>query len=191
MTMSKALDQPLKAEDTPMFLSKLKPALVLSLIVALNASAGEEGGKALCRRRDGRVQTTPAVHYLYANSETTFEKMAEFIKQTLATTEKASKEGKVRVAGPPMFVYKGATEDMSKPFSLDVGMVVGEEAKPVGQLKVRKTDEFKCATILFTGPVQHISKAYEKLMPAVTQAGYKPTGQSRELYLWWRTAVAE
>ena len=45
--------------------------------------------------------------------------------------------------------------------------------------------KFKCATILYTGPVNEQSKAYEKLIPAITAAGLKPTGEEREMCLYW------
>ena len=37
-----------------------------------------------------------------------------------------------------MFIYKGVQEDMSKPFTLEIGWCVPDDAKDVGELKVRK-----------------------------------------------------
>jgi effector-binding domain-containing protein len=75
--------------------------------------------------------------------------------------------------------------DMTKPFTLDIGIETVDDAKPTDDLKVRKLSRFKCATMLYTGSLQNLSKVYEKLVPAALAAGHKLTGESREFYLYW------
>ncbi|MDB5321228.1 MAG: AraC family transcriptional regulator [Phycisphaerales bacterium] len=84
-----------------------------------------------------------------------------------------------------MFIIRGMQEDMSKPFTLEVGWCVSDNTKAAGELKLRKLPEVKCATMLYTGRVANIAKVYEKLMPAVAKAGHTPAGDVREYYLNW------
>ena len=71
---------------------------------------------------------------------------------------------------------------------MQVGMPVKEGATAFGDFKVRKTAEFKCATILLTGSLAHLSEAYERLMGEMEKAKLVPIGESREAYLYWEGA---
>ncbi len=132
-------------------------------------------------------QTIPAQDFIYGSAETTFEKLGDVVNKYIPLLVAGINEGKIIQKGSAMFVYKGIGEDMSKPFTLEVGWCVNDKTKEVGELKVGKTAEFKCATILFTGSLSNIGKAYEKLMPAVMAAGLKPSGESREMYLYFES----
>ena len=132
------------------------------------------------------VQTIPAMTYLYGAEKTTFDKMVETIGKHLPAVTKALDEGKARSAGCALFMYRDV-KDMTQPFNMEIGWVVPEDTKPVGDLKVRKVEPFKCATILMTGPVANIGKAYEKLHGAMAAAGIKPGTESHEMYLYWES----
>jgi len=132
-------------------------------------------------------QTIPAQDYIYGSAETTFEKLGDVVNKYIPLLAAGIQEGKIIQKGPAMFVYKGIGADMTKPFTLEVGWCVSDKAKDVGELKVRKTAEFKCATILYTGALANIGKAYEKLMPLVSAAGLQPSGESREMYLYFES----
>ena len=131
------------------------------------------------------LQTVPAQDFIYGSAETTFEKIGDVVNKYIPLLVDGIQEGKIIQKSCAMFVYKGMVEDMSKPFTLEVGWCVSDKAKEVGELKLRKTAEFKCATILYTGSLSNRGKAYEKLMPAVLAAGLKPAGDSREMYLYF------
>jgi effector-binding domain-containing protein len=131
------------------------------------------------------VQALPAANYLYGSSETTFEKLQEVIGKYIPLLVKGIEAGEIHPKGQSMFIYHGVQEDMSKPFTLDVGWCVSDNTKAAGELKLRKLPEVKCATMLYTGSVANIAKVYEKLMPAVAKAGLTPAGDVREYYLNW------
>jgi effector-binding domain-containing protein len=131
------------------------------------------------------IQDLPEMNYVYGSSETTFDKMLDVINKYIPIITKGIEEGQLRSGGSAMFVYKGMTEDMSKPFTLEIGWCVPPEAKAFGELKVRKVKAAKCATMLYTGSAANMSKVYEKLMPAIKAAGLTPAGDMREMYLYW------
>jgi effector-binding domain-containing protein len=131
------------------------------------------------------LQDLPEMNYVYGSSETTFDKMLDVINKYVPMITKGIEEGQLRSGGSAMFVYKGMTEDMSKPFTLEVGWCVPPNAKAFGELKVRKVKAARCATMLYTGSVANMSKVYEKLMPAIKAAGLAPAGDMREMYLYW------
>src|SRR5258706_11376230 len=122
------------------------------------------------------VQDLPAVTYIYGSSQTRFDKMMDLINEYIPLLTKGIADGTIREKGPPMFIYKGVQEDMSKPFTLEIGWCVADDAKDVGELKVRKAPAAKYATMLYTGSTANVAKVYEKLMPAVAKGGGRPAG---------------
>ena len=131
-----------------------------------------------------RVQTIAGFTYLYDSSETTLARMADPVGRMLPALMRASAEGKVRPAGPIIMMYHDL-KDLSQPFTLDVGCSAQPDTKPVGTFKVRKVEPFRCATVLFTGPIKHIGEAYQKLVADLDGAHLTTTGTSREFYLYW------
>jgi hypothetical protein len=137
-----------------------------------------------------RVQTIPAISYLSAPAETTFAKMGEPVKAGFDRVFGAAFQSKLFIVRPTMLVYLGGPHvdfDPERTFKLEIGVMVADDAKvePADGLQIRKTEPFKCATILYTGPVLEQGQAYQKLIPAMRAAGLKPTGEERELCLWW------
>ena len=74
---------------------------------------------------------------------------------------------------------------MSKPFTLQVGMPARPGVKAGGDLKARKLEPLRCASIVFVGTVDDIPKSYEQLFKDVSAAGLTPTGENREVYAYW------
>jgi effector-binding domain-containing protein len=131
------------------------------------------------------IQNLPEVNYLYGSSETTFEKLKDVIDKYLPMLTNGIEKGEIHPKGQATFIYRGVQEDMSKPFTLEVGWAVSDTTKPAGELKLKKLPPTKCATMLYTGSVANVAKIYEKLMPAVAKAGLTPKGDVRECYLNW------
>lgn len=133
-----------------------------------------------------RVQSFPEFNFAYVSAETTFDKIAQTIEKSMAPLAKALEEGKFRPTGTMLFVYKGVAEDMSKPFTLEIGYIVNDGAKAGGEVKLRKTPAYKCATVLYSGAIANLSKGYEKLFGGLGAAGLTPVqGEFREMYLYW------
>ncbi|HEY7120742.1 MAG TPA: hypothetical protein VH475_29425 [Tepidisphaeraceae bacterium] len=130
------------------------------------------------------VQTLPPLNFVYGSAETTFEKLGEVVNKYLPLLGTAIDEGRIRPTAGCMLVYRNMT-DLSKPFTLEVGWLVSDKTKATAELKLRKTEPFKCATVMYTGAMANMGKVYEKLMGDVAAAGLAPSGESREMYLYW------
>ena len=63
--------------------------------------------------------------------------------------------------------------------------MVEENSKGGGDVKVRKTEPFKAATVLYTGSVFEVGQCYQKLFPAIKQMGLEPSGEEREFTLYF------
>lgn len=132
------------------------------------------------------IKDTDAVdHFIYGEAETDFATMMDTLGKTFFAL--AELEGKNGAAFdyPAIFVYHGNTGDPNAKFKIATGFPVKETVKPVGDFKIKKLDGIRCASVYYTGSLEHIGKAYESLFGQLIKAGHKPTGETRELYLYW------
>jgi effector-binding domain-containing protein len=124
--------------------------------------------------------------YCYVEAETTFADLKQTIDQLLPKIEAAMNSGRVQPQGGLIFVYQGATTDPSKSFRLQVGVptrgAVGEA--PDGAM-IRKLQPLRAASVIFSGELLDLPQAYQKLYAELFAAGLTPTGETRELYLYW------
>jgi len=124
--------------------------------------------------------------YYYVEAETTFTDLKQTIDQLLPKIEAAINSGRVQPQGGLIFVYHGATTDPSKSFRLQVGVptrgAVGEA--PDGAM-IRQLQPLRAASVIFSGELLDLPQAYQKLYAELFAAGLIPTGETRELYLYW------
>ncbi|MBM4041604.1 MAG: GyrI-like domain-containing protein [Planctomycetes bacterium] len=135
-----------------------------------------------------RVQTLPGRTYLYAERETTIAKVGEAYAEVVPALVKVAEAGQARITGPLVSIATGATGEPDTPFKLCIGFLVADDTKPVAGFRVKKLADFRCATVLFSGPAAKSGEAYGKLFEALTAAGHIPTGETREYSLYWESA---
>lgn len=133
---------------------------------------------------DMRVQTIPGFEYEFQSSRTTLQKLSVNASQIISDLQAAVSLGKIHPIGPLVFTYREMT-DLSQPFNLDIGFIVPVGTKEFPSFKLHKTEAFKCAVVLFSGSLEHLSDAYGKVMADLGRAGLRPTGTTREFYLYW------
>ena len=134
-----------------------------------------------------RVQDFPAVTYLYTQQETTIGELGQVIPGMLQKLEEAIDGGEVKVTAAPLFIYEGTTGDMSKPFQLLVGFPVREGTKAPDGLQVKQLEPYHCATAIYSGAMEHVGQAYQKVFTDIFAAGLKPVGGSREMHMYFES----
>jgi len=132
-----------------------------------------------------RVQDYKAETYFYIQTETTINQLSAVVPETLPKLFAAIKENSVDISGPMIFVYHGATQDRDKPFQLEIGFAVAPGSKEAGDFKVRELAAFHCASVIYSGPIAQVGLAYQGLFTELFGAGLQPTGETREMYLYW------
>jgi effector-binding domain-containing protein len=136
---------------------------------------------------DMRVQTIAGFNYAYQSADTTFEKMIEPIGQSIAALQAASADGKLRPKGSLILIYQDL-KGMDQPFKVDIGMPVEKDAAAPGPgFKVRKVEAFRCATVIYSGPMTGIGAAYQKLLTDMAQANLTPGTTAREFHLYFES----
>jgi len=130
------------------------------------------------------VQTMRATPWLYTSTRTSFIDMPGPASQAIARLRQLTASG-LRPAGPILFIYHDPTEDLAKPFDLDIGLPLRDTIAAPADLKIEMLPAFRCATVTFRGPLKFLPKAYDKLIPEMIAAGLVPSDQTRESYLGW------
>jgi effector-binding domain-containing protein len=130
-----------------------------------------------------RVQELKGMNYEYLSTKTTLGQISDQIRQTMAKIEPVVNMGQVRPIGPAVIIFHGMNQDPSAPFTVEVGFPVADGAKPADGFEIAKLDKFRCATILFSGSMQDVHNAYEKLYTDLFAAGLTPSDESREAIL--------
>jgi effector-binding domain-containing protein len=138
-----------------------------------------------------RVVETKPTSFIYVEIETTYATMAEPVGKALAEFGAMIEAGKFIPRGPAMMVYQGATGDPNQPFTLQIGFPVNDDVKPNGNMKVRKIETTRVATLIFSGQIRHIGQAYQKLFQELFGQGLLPSGEHSELYLRWESAESD
>jgi effector-binding domain-containing protein len=155
------------------FAQEKKPAAIKE------ASGGEVG--------EIRLRTLAPLTYVYVETETTFDKIGDAIQEAMPKIAKAADDGKFRLTSPFVLVYPDSNAHVTpdKPFKLQIGLKAEGDASASGDVKVRSTQEFRAATVIYTGPPSGMGECYQKLMPAIRQMGLELSGEEREFTFYW------
>lgn len=130
-----------------------------------------------------RVQTMPSTPFFFVRTQTTMDGLSEAIDRLMPLLMAARDEGGVTTAGPVVMRYLG--ESMGGAFSLEAGFPVAEGTQPSGEAQVVTLPPFPCASLLYSGGLDHLSDAYDLLMEAIEDAGLQHVEEAREWYLYF------
>jgi effector-binding domain-containing protein len=86
---------------------------------------------------------------------------------------------------PLHFIYSGMTEDMTKPFQLEIALVVKERKEGRSKFKFRELEPLKAFNSNYKGSLEGIGKHYEEMMREMSVKGLKPTNECREVYHYY------
>lgn len=137
----------------------------------------------------GKVErrTLSGYHYIFTKTQTTAPRVTDAIMQLMPQLDAAMRAGTIVPRGPVVFVYRGATMEPDKEFTLEVGVVVADDAQAPDGFESRREPAFDCVAMLYTGPYAGIPQAWMKMMGEMAALEVKPTADNvgRELYLYY------
>ena len=172
--------------------AKLCAVVVIVLLFGIISLAQEKKAAAIKEAPPSevgeiRLRTMAPITYVYVETETTFDKIADAIGEAMPKITKAAADGKFRLTAPFVPVYPEASAHVTpeKPFKVQIGLKAEGDVQVAGDVKMRTTPEFRAATVIFTGSPSGIGEAYQKLIPAVKQMGLQPSGEDREFTFYW------
>ena len=179
--------------------------VTLSGLFALAADPPKGKADAEDRAKAQVPATAPAFHlsevivknvkarpdYLYVEAKTTIAKMSDTVKAHFEPLIDKMSKSQIMPRGGPVFVYADLTQDVDKEFTVRMGMPVEKGVKAPEGCKLAQLDGYKCASVYYTGSLQDIGKGYAKLYTDLFAQRLKPTGESREVVLYWEGPESE
>jgi predicted transcriptional regulator YdeE len=136
---------------------------------------------------DVRIQTLKPYSYAFVSTRTTLNKIQQAIADLMPKIDAALDAGKLRVMGPVIFTYHGASADPDKEFTLDIGVIVKDGTTAPDGIQVINVEPTPCATILYAGAASGLGGAYGKLYGEIGRRGLQPSDISREVYYYWES----
>lgn len=132
-----------------------------------------------------RVQEFKPRTYLSLRMQTTLEHIGPAVTQAVNQIKDLMRDAKVQPAGPGMLIYHGVTQNPTAPFELQVGYIVADETKDIGEARVQKLEPFRAAVVLYSGPIKQVGEAWRQAYESVFENGMTPSGEAREVYFHW------
>jgi len=132
-------------------------------------------------------QTLAAGSYFHLSAQVTYAEMNMKTPALARELSKLLKEAGIQTFGPLLMIQQGASQDQSKPFTLEVGILVPKGTKALGEAKVRELASFPCATTILRGDLagEGAKAAFISLFKAAGEQGRIATGEIREMLLLW------
>lgn len=138
-----------------------------------------------CLLGPAAIQTFAEGTFFHLKARSTQAELPGQMQELVPRLMRSLAEAKVGTLGPLQVIYRGMTQDPAQPFDLEVGVLVPKGTAPAGEGQVRPLPAFTCATQTFTGSFDQVGKAYASIYPALRSAGWVPSGESRQMVLFY------
>jgi effector-binding domain-containing protein len=129
------------------------------------------------------IKAIKPISFLFFRTETKVTELAQFIPVAQELFREAVLH-KLTITGPVHWHYFGFNGDETRPFVLEIALPVGEvEGGYDGKFHFKRTEPFKCVSLVHEGSWFELPKSYSKLMDFIAAKKLKPRAVNREIYV--------
>jgi len=130
-----------------------------------------------------QTKTVKPINFIYYRTETTINELVKLFPVGQELFKEAVRL-KIYITGPVHWHYIGITGDLTKPFTVEVTVPVGEIPKDYdGPYHFKRTEPFKCISLIHEGAWTDIPQSYGKLIQYIGEHQLTPAGINREVYV--------
>jgi effector-binding domain-containing protein len=123
------------------------------------------------------------INFLFFRVETTVKELNQFFWVAPELFKEAIANN-LTITGPVHWHYFDFMGDLEKPFTLEISLPVAEVVNDYdGKFHFKRTNEFKCVSLVHEGNWLDLPKSYEALMKFVQTEKLQPAAVNRELYV--------
>jgi hypothetical protein len=123
------------------------------------------------------------INFLFFRAETTVSELGNFLPVANDLFQEAF-ENKLRITGPVHWHYFGFSGDVSQLFTLEIALPVADVIREYdGKFHFKRTEPFKCVSLIHEGNWLEIPKSYDRLMEFLSKRKLTPAGMNREIYI--------
>ena len=128
------------------------------------------------------IKQVQPISFLFFRTETTLGELAKFFHVAPELYAEASAH-KLTVTGPIHWHYFGFT-DPTTPFTLEIALPIAAGLTEYdGRFHFKRTEDFKCVSMVHEGDWLKITGTYEKLLAYAAKHKLTPAGVNREIYV--------
>ncbi len=129
------------------------------------------------------IKEVRPINFIFFRAETYVHELVKFIPVAKDLYREAVNYN-LHVSGPIHWHYFGFDGDVSKPFILEIALPVAEVVSGYdGNFHFKRTEPFKCVSLMHEGGWMTIPDAYGKLMQFIAGENLRPAGVNREIYV--------
>ncbi len=133
-----------------------------------------------------QVKELPAQKYFIYRTETTLLNVNAIAEREVDVLYGTVGQLGLSVAGNLEFIYWGATGDLTKPFTLEIALPIGDEALSIPpKYEIVEYPAFKAFAHTHLGDFSNVMPVYEEMFKQLFAQGHQPTNQTREVYIHW------
>lgn len=130
-----------------------------------------------------QIKTVKPINFLFFQTETTITELNRFLMVGQQLFKEAVNYN-LPITGPVHWHYIGFEGDVNKPFRLEISLPVGAVAEEYdGQFHFKRTDAFRCVSLIHEGGWLEIPKTYGKAFEFIGEQNLKPVVSNREIYV--------
>lgn len=130
-----------------------------------------------------QIKQVKPINFLFFRTETKISELSNFLHVAKELFKEAVLHD-LTITGPVHWHYFGFTGDESKPFTLEISLPVSDFPKDYdGKYHFKRTEPFKCVSVVHEGSWYEMPQAYGKLMQYVGEHKLIPNAVNREIYI--------
>jgi effector-binding domain-containing protein len=129
------------------------------------------------------VKEVKPINFIYYRTETTIDNLINIVPVAKDVYKEAALYN-LHVTGPLHWHYADFSGDADKPFVLEVALPVSEVLQGYdGKFHFKRTEPFKCVSVVHEGNWNEIPGTYNKLMQFIKKNRMEASLLNRELYI--------
>jgi effector-binding domain-containing protein len=129
------------------------------------------------------IKEVKPINFLYFRTETHIGELLNFIPVARDLYREAV-NCNLHITGPVHWHYFGFSGEASSPFTLEISLPVSDViAEYDGAFHFKRTENFKCVSLVHEGGWDSLSESYSRLMKLISRKGLEPTSVTREVYI--------
>jgi effector-binding domain-containing protein len=128
------------------------------------------------------IKEVKPINFLFYRVETKVSELVNFLPVGQALFREAVKDN-LSITGPIHWHYFGFI-DVNKPFTLEISLPVAEVLDDYdGEFHFKRTESFKCVSMVHEGSWLDMPASYGKLMQFINECQLTPVASNREIYI--------
>jgi effector-binding domain-containing protein len=130
-----------------------------------------------------QIKEVKPINFLFFRTETKIQELYKFLPIGQELFSEAIKN-KLNITGPIHWHYFGFTGDETQPFTLEISLPVSEVLEEYdGKFHFKRTEPFKCVSVIHEGAWIDMPDTYGKLMQYLAEQQLHPIAANREIYV--------